>query len=146
MSNLSSALLGGAAGAAALTAVHQTARQLTKDAPRMDVLGMRAIEQTMRAVDMTPPKGDALYYTTMAGDLVSNSLYYSLVGAGKRGDEWKWGAALGLGAGIGAVVLPPLLGLGSAPSRRTTATAVMTVAWYAIGGLVAAGTARLLRQ
>lgn len=36
------ALAGGAAGAAALTLLHETARQTVPDAPRMDVLGERA--------------------------------------------------------------------------------------------------------
>lgn len=142
---LTKALLSGAAGAAALTAIHQTARLLTDNAPRMDILGMRALARTFRAAGEAPPSDDVLYDLTMAGDLVSNALYYSLVGVGEEGGEWKRGALLGLTAGVGGVVLPPLLGLGSAPSLRTNATAVMTVAWYTLGGLVAAGTARLLK-
>jgi hypothetical protein len=144
--SLTKAFLSGVAGAVALTAVHQTARRLTDDAPRMDLLGMRALAQIFEAAGRTPPPRDTLYDLTLGGDLASNALYYSLVGAGEEGGEWRRGAFLGLAAGVGAVVLPPVLGLGSAPSRRTTATAAMTVAWYTLGGLAAAGTARLLRR
>jgi hypothetical protein len=35
------------------------------------------------------------------------------------------------------------MGLGKAPSNRTRQTQLMTVAWYTIGGLVAAGMSRL---
>lgn len=140
------ALLSGAAGASVLTAVHQTARRLTDEAPRMDVLGMRALSRLFRAAGQSPPPHSRLYRATLAGDLVSNTLYYSLVGVGESDGAWKRGALLGLGAGLGAVVLPPFLGLGSAPSRRTPATAAMTVAWYTLGGLAAAGAARLLRS
>jgi hypothetical protein len=144
--SLSRALLSGAAGALSLTAVHQTARRVSDAAPRMDLLGMRALARTFRAADQDPPPRDTLYDLTLAGDLVSNTLYYSLVGVGEEGGEWKRGALLGLAAGVGTVVLPPLLGLGSAPSRRMTATAAMTVAWYTAGGLAAAGVARWLTR
>ena len=40
------------------------------------------------------------------------------------------GAALGLVAGAGAVLLPPYLGLSEATTRRTGATAALTVALY----------------
>lgn len=136
------ALLSGAVGATVLTALHQTARALTDDAPRMDLLGMRALARTFRASGEEPPPRDTLYDLTLAGDLVANSLYYSLVGDGDRDEVWGRGALLGLAAGVGTVVLPPLLGLGGAPSRRTPATAAMTVAWYTLGGLAAAAAAR----
>lgn len=144
--SLAKSLLSGAAGAIVLTAIHQSARRLIDDAPRMDLLGMRALAQLFEATGQAPPPRDTLYDLTLAGDLASNALYYSLVGLGEEGAEWKRGALLGLTAGVGAVVLPPLLGLGSAPSRRTAATAAMTVAWYTAGGLAAAGMARLLRN
>jgi hypothetical protein len=38
------------------------------------------------------------------------------------------------------------MGLGSEPSARTPATAAMTVAWYTLGGLVAAAATRALRR
>jgi hypothetical protein len=144
--SITHALLSGAAGALSLTAVHQTARSVTAAAPRMDLLGMRALARIFRAVDASPPSRDSLYRLTLAGDLVSNTLYYSLVDVGEEGGEWKRGTLLGLAAGVGTVVLPPLLGLGSAPSRRTTETAVMAVAWYTLGGLAAAGAARWLKR
>lgn len=103
----------------------------------MDVLGMRAIRQSLTHLDLPVPTGTTLYRTTLAGDLVSNAMYYSLVGAGQPdGAVWR-GALLGGLAGIGSVLLPGPLGLGQAPTGRTNATATMAVAWYTIGGVVA---------
>ena len=132
-------LLAGAAGAATLTALHQAAVALVPRAPRMDVLGMRALDRAAHAAGAETPQ--PLYGLTLAGDLLANTLYYSLVGAGRPEGAWTRGAALGLAAGVGAVALTPLLGLGRAPSGRTPATAAMTVAWYTLGGLAAAAVA-----
>lgn len=132
------ALASGAAGACALTAVHEAARRAVPHAPRMDVLGMRSIAALMRAAGAEPPKGDGtLHRASLAGDLVSNTAYYALVGLGPARTACGRGLLLGLLAGVGAVALPGPLGLGSAPSSRTAATALMTVAWYAAGGLAA---------
>ena len=137
-------LAGGLAGACALTLVHETMRRLHPDAPRMDLLGMRAIAKMMRAADTTPPEEDTLFGMTLAGDIVSNAAYYSLTGSGKN--AWLRGGLLGLAAGVGGVVLPGPLGLGTAPSNRTTKTQVMTVAWYLLGGLAAAAVASAFNQ
>lgn len=137
------ALGSGLVGALALTLVHETARRVREDAPRLDVLGMRAIARSLHAADVEPPDLE-LRDLALAGDLVSNSLFYSLVGLGRRGDAWACGAALGLAAGIGAVALPTRLGLGHQPTERAPATQLMTVAWYVAGGLAAAAAYRAL--
>ncbi len=140
------ALGSGLIGACALTLLHETARRFIPDAPRVDVLGMRAIAKSLRAVDQEPPPEDELFNITMAGDIVSNSLYYSLVGVGDPQNVWVRGALLGLGAGVGAVVLPEPLGLGSDTTRRTPATQAMTVGWHLFVGLVAAAAFQLLSK
>lgn len=131
------ALGSGLAGAVALTAIHETARRVSPDAPRMDVLGMRAIAKSLRAAGGEPPDDDALFNITLAGDIASNSLYYALVGLGDPKGAVARGALLGLAAGLGAVLLPGPLGLGTDASARTRETQLMTVAYYTAGGLVA---------
>lgn len=140
------ALGSGLAGACALTLVHQTARKLTDKAPRADILGMRALAKAIRRTGRQSPPDDQLYPMALAGDLVANSLYYSLVGTDGGPGTWLRGAALGLGAGLGALALPGPLGLGSRPTNRTGATRVMTVAWYLLGGLAAAGVSALIAR
>jgi hypothetical protein len=136
------AIAAGAAGAVALTLVHETVRRVVADAPRMDVLGERAITAGLRAVGAEPPPEPQLHTAALAGDLVSNTAYYALVGFGGPDGAVARGGLLGLAAGLGAVFLPGPLGLGTAPSRRTPQTAAMTVAWYTLGGLVAGAVYR----
>ncbi|TGE20385.1 hypothetical protein E5K00_20510 [Hymenobacter aquaticus] len=140
-SALPQALGSGLAGALVLTAIHETARRLTPDAPRMDVLGMRGLRKLLGKAHASQPDVPTLFTLTMAGDILSNGLYYSLVGRGRK--AWRRGALLGLAAGVGGVVLPGPMGLGEAPSNRTRQTQLMTVAWYLLGGLAAAGASRL---
>ena len=138
------ALGSGLVGACTLTLIHETVRQFVPEAPRADVLGKRAIAKLTRATGHTPPSEDDLHALALAGEVVSNSLYYSLVGVGGRRHVWALGALLGLGAGIGAVVLPEPLGLGSEPTARTPETKAMTVAWYLVGGLAATAAFQIL--
>jgi hypothetical protein len=142
-SDLARAAAAGAAGAAALTGVHQLALGLTDAAPRMDVLGMRALRRSMRTAGLQPPSGRSLYNWTLASDLVSNGAYYALV-AGPR--PWLRGAVLGLAAGVGALLLPQRIGLGHPPKSEYVTNQAMTITWYLIGGLVAAATAARLQR
>lgn len=140
------ALGSGLVGAVALNLIHETARQFIPDAPRVDVLGKRAIAKAYDAAGHESPADDELYAMALAGDVVSNSLYYSLVGTGESRNAWLRGTLLGFGAGVGAVVLPEKVGLGNDASARTPATQAMTIAWYTIGGLVAGATYGMLAQ
>jgi hypothetical protein len=145
LKNRTAAWTAGLAGAAALTGIHQLARRITADAPRMDVLGERAIVRGIRAAGGTPPGEPALSRWALAGDLLSNSAYYSIVASGDRAAMWTRGVTLGLAAGAGALVLPQRIGLGDAPRSDRAANQLMTLAWYLAGGLVAAAVGRRLR-
>jgi hypothetical protein len=141
---MTNALLSGLAGASALTLIHETARRVCDDAPRMDTLGRRSIAAGMEAAGFEPPPENQLQVLALGGDLVSNSLYYSLAATGKP--SFAKGVALGAVAGLGAVVLPPYLGLGHRPGARTPQTAAMTFCWYLAGGLVASAVHHLLTE
>ncbi|NMO17126.1 hypothetical protein HPC49_42155 [Pyxidicoccus fallax] len=134
----------GLVGATSLTLVHEGARRVLEHPPRMDVLGKRALKKGIRAFGGRPAHGKRLHQQSLAGDLVSNSLFYSLVALGRPKRPYLRGAVLGLLAGLGAVVLPPYLGLGQAPSRARRSTSLLTVAWYTLGGLAAARATRRL--
>jgi hypothetical protein len=138
-------LTAGLAGAMVLTAIHEIVRRLRPaDAPRMDVLGMRGLRKLLHRADAPQPDDDTLFNITMVGDVLSNGLYYSMVGSGRHAVQR--GLLLGLAAGVGGVILPGPLGLGEAPSARTPQTKLMTVAWYTAGGLVAGAVAQALRK
>jgi hypothetical protein len=134
----------GLAGAVALTAVHEIGRRKLADAPRMDLLGQRAIANISEMTFGSQPSDEDLQELSLIGDITANSLYYSLVGAGPPEGAIVRGGLLGLAAGIGAVALPGPLGLGSDPSNHSNATRMMTVAWYTVGGLVAGSIYRVI--
>lgn len=131
----------GLVGALALTAAHEGLRRSTAVSPRMDVLGMRALKGLSRAVGLRAPRGRELRRDALIGDLVANTAWFGLAGRGRH--PFVRGTWLGLLAGMGAVFLPPLLGLGKGP--KTSLVKGETVALYLLGGLAAAGVAYLVQ-
>lgn len=142
--SLLKALVGGAAGAVTLNLVHESARRAIPHAPRVDVIGTRAIRRPMEAAGMSPPKWHDAHRYALYGDLLSNAAYYSLAALGDRRNAVGRGVLLGLIGGIGAVALPPLVGLGKQPHRMSPWTELLTVAWYTIGGYAAGKVAESL--
>lgn len=140
------AIAGGLAGAATVTLLHESIRRVAPEAPRMDRLGMQAIEKGLKKAGKKVPREDALFTAALVGDLVSNALFYSAAGIGKEENIWKRSAALGLAAGVGAVLLPKPLGLSSKYSNRTLTTQLMTVGLYVTGALVTTAVIKLLNR
>lgn len=141
-----SAVGSGMAGAIALTLIHEGLKLINPKAPRMDLLGMNALSKLIKSTGKNPPETDKLYGWTMAGDVLSNSLYYSLTGVGHKKGALLRGGLIGLAAGAGAVLLPRPLGLNEAYSNRSTQTKLLTIGLYIAGGLVSAGVLRLLHK
>jgi hypothetical protein len=139
-------IVGGLAGAVALNIIHQTVKSFDHDAPRVDLVGEEALTKGMESMGLTPPAGNALFAATLAGDIISNALYYSTIGFGKKKYLLLRGTAIGIAAGIGALKLTEPIGLSDAPITRADKTKVMTVAWYTIGGILTALTIRALRS
>jgi len=141
------ALAGGLAGAIALNLIHEAYRKMDPDAPHIHLIGEEALVKLLKTANLPEPANeDELYLWTLAGDVLSNTFYYSLIGAGKNKDLLKRGLVLGAAAGLGAVLMPEKMGLNDAPSTRTTETKVLSVLWYTLGGVVAAQVIRLLRK
>jgi hypothetical protein len=137
----------GAAGATALTVVHQLARAVIENAPRMDILGTRAVHAGYRRLGASAGPTRDVELQALVGDIVANTAYYSLVGVGNPTRVWLRGLGLGVLAGLGAVVLPRHVGLGDPPHAHRRDTQLMTVGWYVAGGLVtAAAFAQMVRR
>jgi hypothetical protein len=139
-------LIGGLAGAIALNIIHQVAKKIDHDAPRVDLVGEEAVKKGLKYAGIEPPKGDNLFATALAGDLISNAVYYSAIGVGKDKNLLFRGIAYGLSAGIGALTLTKPMGLSDAPITKTPQTKVMTVAWYLLGGIATALTIKALSK
>jgi hypothetical protein len=140
------ALLGGLAGAVALNVLHESVRQVVPQAPQVHRLGMQGLTLAVEKAGQEAPGRSALYGMALGSDLLSNGLYYSLIGLGDAAGAPTRGVVLGGVAGAGTVALPPLFGLDREPAARSAATALMTVTWYAFGGWVAGLVARWLAE
>ncbi|MGZ8543725.1 MAG: hypothetical protein ACXWV0_00450 [Flavisolibacter sp.] len=141
-----SAFGGGLAGAVAVSLIHESVKRIVPQAPRMDLLGMDAISKGLDKVGISKPAHDSLFVWALAGDVISNSLYYSLAGIGKEKNVWVRSSLLGLAAGVGAVLLPGPLGLKERHSNRTLTTKIMTVGLYVTGALVTAAVIKLFEK
>jgi hypothetical protein len=139
-------VLGGLAGAIALNLLHETVRHLDQEAPRIDLVGEEGMNRLMLQAGAEPLGGRALYVATMAGDLLSNSLYYSTIGVGNKKHLIRRGALVGISAGLGALALTEKAGLDDKPVNRTKKTKIMTIGYYLFGGLVAGATIKALRK
>ena len=126
------------AGALAVSAFHETIRRFTPKAPRMDLLGMQAITALLNKGGLKQPSKGKLFAYALAGDIVSNAIYYSLSSSKKPKNVWVKGAVLGTAAGLGAIMLPKPLGLKEEYSNRTTQTKLITFGLYLAGGLITA--------
>ena len=141
---VSAALAGGLAGTVSVASMHEALRRITLDAPRMDILDMELIRKGLASMNKKIPAENELQRWAVGGELLCDTAYFGLAGMGGKKGVWLRGALLGLGAGIAAVVLPKPLGLPEESSNKTTATKLMTIGLYLIGGIVAAATTQLV--
>lgn len=135
-----SSAIGGLAGACALTLLNQGASKFSKNVPRLDLLGMNVASKVMKGVTGGSMPASKLFPATLAGDLLSNTLYFGMARSDSPRVTLFRGALLGLGAGLSAVNFPHAFGVNGDHTNRTVGTKAMTVAWYVIGGLAAAAT------
>lgn len=139
-------LIAGAAGAIALNVLHETLKKESDDVPRVDLLGEDAVQKVLKYFGSSVPDKASLYKTTLAGDLISNTLYYSLIGAGNQKYLWPKAVFLGLTAGIGAVKLPEPMGLDPEPVNKSDQVKVLTVGYYIFGAVVTGLVLNLLNK
>ena len=142
--NIGAALVGGAAGAITLTALHQLLKRVTPDAPRLDNLAKQGLRKSIRAAGSTPPSDEKLHWTSLGGDLAANTAYYAVGLAFGPGPARWLGPLLGAGAGAGSVALPGALGLNPGETGRSQTTKMLAFGLYLVGGVAATATYRAL--
>ena len=129
-----------------IAVLHQLAKQIDKDAPHIDKIGQEAVSSSIKSVGYEPPTGKKLFLTALVGDLISNTIYYSLIGKGKKQNLLLRGIVYGTVAGIGALKLTKPMGLDDEPVNKTKKTQAMTIAWYVIGGVVSVYAMKFLEK
>lgn len=132
-------LLAGLGGAIALNLLHESLKKQHPDMPRIDLLGEEALQKGLQCCGYTIADPATLYRATLAGDIISNTAYYSMIGRGNNSNLWTRAVTLGLAAGAGAVTLPEPLGLDPQPVARNAKVKALTVSYYLAGALVTAG-------
>jgi hypothetical protein len=139
---MGSAITAGAIGTTAITLLHEGARQVIPNSPRVELMGMRGIQKYgLDPLGLTVPR-PLLYSLSIAFDLVHNSLGYAMaVGlAGNQNKKRLWTTAIlyGLGTGIFTLTMPPLVKIGQQPTKNLKATSAMTIGMYILGGIITA--------
>ncbi|RYE20917.1 MAG: hypothetical protein EOP42_26685 [Sphingobacteriaceae bacterium] len=141
------ALAGGLTGAVTLNLIHELYRQIDSDAPKIHLIGEEALVKMLKAVNLPVPSTEKELYTwTLTGDILSNTIYYSVIGAGQKKNLIRNGLLAGFAAGLGAVFMPEKMGLNDAPTTRTTETKLLSVLWYTLGGLTAGSVMKFLTK
>jgi hypothetical protein len=140
---VSSALRGGLAGASVLSVLDGIFRRVDKNAPPLKSLGINAVAKVVNGI-----KGKAnqeLLHLPVAGQFLTNALYFSLAGVGSKKNVLLRSALLGLTAGLGTLVLPQHLGLTDFSSRPIKSK-LTTIAGFFIGSMVAAAAIKALQK
>jgi hypothetical protein len=130
----------GVVGAASVALLNHVGSRYLPRAPRLDILGLQLAAAAFNKLGIQAPRGPSMKVLALVGSLVSNSMFYGLVGLGKPRTAWLRGGALGLAMGLGVLALPAALGVGERETGRTPMTKAGTLAWYALGGILAALT------
>lgn len=140
---MSHVLASGVTGAAAVAGLHQLARHLLKDAPRLDVMGEKLIEKGFETIGKKPP-ASPMALSWIAGNLGSDTLIFALMGTATGKQAFARGAGVGALAGLAAVFGPKLLKVGDQQTARNPKMALTTIGLY-VGAGLAAGAAKWVR-
>jgi hypothetical protein len=137
-------LLSGLTGAVAVTVMQECTRRTMAHPPRADLLGMRAIARMSRLAGAKPP--DHLRRTALAGDLLANTAYYSIVGLVRPDRALAVGTIAGILAATGLLALPGPLHLGPSAVNRTRQTQFAGAGMYLAAGLIAGAAATAISR
>ena len=130
-------LIAGFGGAIALSALDNYVRKHFDEVPEFSEMGEQVIDKSLDVVNLQVKDHDKLYNATVAGDVITNGIYYSLT-------PFKMSTLVGALGGLGAIALPKQLGLDNEPIAGTDKKKMITVGYYVFGALVAAGIYKVL--
>ena len=129
-------IIAGFAGAAAMNILHESLKYKSNKTPRIDLLGEQALNKGLGFFGEHIDDEKALYKATLISDLISNTVYYSLIGSGKQKFIWAKVFFFGLSAGIGAITLPKPMGLDPEPVTSNDSRKALTIGYYLFGAIV----------
>lgn len=130
-------LVAGFGGAIALNALHQFVKKNYHGAPLFNEVEQEAVNKSLEKINLQIKDEDKFYNATMAGDVLSNGLFYTLT-------PFRMSTVFGALGGLGAIVLPKKLGLDNTPIAGTDKKKMITVGYYIFGAMVASGIYKTL--
>lgn len=130
-------LIAGLGGAVALTVLHEYVKQHMNEPPDFSEIGEQVIDKSLEVVNLQVKDPDKLYNATLAGDIITNGIYYALT-------PFKMNTLVGALGGLGAMLIPKQLGLDNDPVAGTDKKKIFTVGYYIFGALVSTGIYKLL--
>jgi hypothetical protein len=144
MATKSQSLLGGLAGSILVNVLAEGIRKNFRTTPRLDKYGKQGLDRITEGMGIGRLPEGPRYWTALAGDLAINTLVFALSGAGSRKRTIPQGLALGaVMAGTMMLAAKPA-GIDPDTTGENKKEKGMTVAYYLLGGLAAAGIIRLL--
>lgn len=139
-------LVSGALGAAVLNIIHEVGKKSIHNAPQIDEVGEQGLKMGVETIGLPEPKEQTLKDSTLAFNLLTNTLSYSMIGAYKPKCVLLLGALHGLAVGIGTLSLGKALPINDRPVTKTAFTQFATVGLYVVGGIATAITLKLLNR
>lgn len=122
-------MLAGLGGAIALNILHEIIRKNCNNVPHINELGEEALQKATGGTSLEISDPNKLYAATLAGDIVSNAIYYGTTATNHNFTS-------GLAAGLGVIVLPKKMGLDDSPVAENNKKKIMTVGYYLFGAIV----------
>lgn len=138
--------IAGFAGSVVLTITHQLFKKNMNNAPNLDQVGEKALENSLEIADAEISDDDALFTAAMAGNIVGNAVLFSSLAASQSMSKIIYGTlgATAIGAG-GSITLADKL-LFDNEATDTTQKKWMTTGYYLLGSLVTIGVYNLLEK
>ncbi|MDO5524161.1 MAG: hypothetical protein Q4G48_08985 [Bacteroidia bacterium] len=130
-------VIAGLSGAVALSILHEYVKKNFVEVPEFNEVGEEVIDKSLSKINLKIKDHDKLYNATVAGDILTNAVYYAFT-------PFKLNSVIGALGGLGAIALPKKLGLDNTPIAGTDKKKMITVGYYIFGAMVASGMYKLL--
>jgi hypothetical protein len=138
--------IAGLAGSLALTAVHQIFKKNVENAPDLDQVGEKLVEESLDNLDMYDADDEKVYAAAMGGNILSNAMLFSTLATSTNTSE-----IIGKTVGTGLLGAAGTIGLaehflGNNKATNTDQKKWMTTGYYLFGALVTIGVYNMLER
>lgn len=139
---IANALEGGLTGATTIAVLTDTLKRMNGHSTHLNLFDRKQLRKRFKKTGSKKPLQATKQYTRLAGDLLASTTFFGLSSLGKKKNTLLRGAALGMAAGLGSVLLTgdsknSEQGNGKRLEDDALLTKVLEVSLYTIGGMIA---------